>query len=268
MRVNDTSVLVTGGASGLGLATARHFIACGARVVITDRDEVAGSSATEALGAPASFVAGDVTDSASIARALDAATRSGPLRAVVHCAGGGSPLRVLSPEGKAAALADFRRVVELNLVGTFDVVRQAAERMAGNEVLDGDRGVLVLTSSIAAFEGQAAQLGYASAKAGIVGMTLAAARDLSRFGIRVCTIAPGMFDTSMMTGLSEESRQLMAESTPHPRRLGSPDEFARLAGHIVENGMLNGESIRLDGAYRLSGAETLWGAQLTRTPGL
>ena len=267
MQIENITAVVTGGASGLGFATAQHLIERGARVVITDRDGPSGTRATEQLGPAASFVAGDVTDSTSIARVLDTAVSWGPLRAVVHCAGGGAPVRVLSAEGAAVPLEDFRRVVELNLVGTFDVLCQAAERMVANDPLDGDRGVIVLTSSIAAYEGQAAQQAYASSKAGIIGMTLPAARDLSRYAIRVCTIAPGLFDTAMLTGLSEETRNRMGEAVPHPKRLGAAAEFAGLAGHIIENGMLNGESIRLDGAIRLAAVETMWGNQLAQRPG-
>jgi NAD(P)-dependent dehydrogenase (short-subunit alcohol dehydrogenase family) len=200
----------------------------------------------------------------SVADAFAAADELGPLRILVHCAGGGTAVRVLHDDGTPASRDAFANIVNLNLVGTFDVLRNAATRMARHQPIDGDRGVCVLTSSIAAYEGQAAQVAYASAKAGIVGMTLAAARDLSRFGIRVATIVPGLFDTPMLEGLSPETRAAMNAAVPHPARLGSADEFARTALHIIDNGILNGECIRLDGALRLSGVETMWGNQLVR----
>jgi NAD(P)-dependent dehydrogenase (short-subunit alcohol dehydrogenase family) len=254
--------LVTGAASGLGRATAELLIRRGASVVLADRSADAGSEVARELGGRAVFAACDVTRSEDIQAALDIADERGSLRVVVHCAGGGKPVRILSAGGSPAALDDFRAITELNLTATFDVLRQAAARMAVNQTDGDDRGVFVLTSSIAAFEGQSAQVAYAAAKAGIVGMTLAAARDLSRYGIRVCTIVPGMFDTGVMTGLSDATREVMAASVPHPSRLGYPGEYAQLAVHIVENSMLNGECIRLDGAMRLSGADTAWGNEL------
>lgn len=254
--------LVTGAASGLGRATAEHLIRRGSRVVLADRRGDTGAAVATELGARATSVECDVTKSEDIEAALDAATALGSLRVVVHCAGGGAPVRILSGSGSPASLEDFKAIVDLNLMATFDVLRQAAARMALNEIVGEDRGVFVLTSSIAALEGQSAQVAYAAAKAGIVGMTLPAARDLSRFGIRVCTIVPGMFATGVMTGLSEATREAMSASVPHPSRLGRPDEFAQLAIHIVENSMLNGECIRLDGALRLSGVDTAWRNEL------
>jgi NAD(P)-dependent dehydrogenase (short-subunit alcohol dehydrogenase family) len=262
LQTENAVALVTGAASGLGRATAEHLIRRGARVVMADRSRDTGVAVATELGARAAFVECDVTKSEDIKAALDAATALGSLRVVVHCAGGGAPVRILSAAGSPASLEDFKAIVDLNLTATFDVLRQAAARMALNEAIGDDRGVFVLTSSIAALEGQAAQVAYAAAKAGIVGMTIAAARDLSRFGIRVCTIVPGAFDTGVMTGLSEATREVMSASVPHPSRLGRPDEYAQLAIHIVENSMLNGECIRLDGAARLSGVDTAWGNEL------
>jgi NAD(P)-dependent dehydrogenase (short-subunit alcohol dehydrogenase family) len=262
LRTEDSVALVTGAASGLGRATAELLLRRGASVVLADRSADAGATAVRELGGRTAFAVCDVTKSEDIKAALDVAAELGPLRVVVHCAGGGTPVRILAADGSPASLDEFRAITELNLIATFDILRQAAARMAANQPDGEDRGVLVLTSSIAAFEGQSAQVAYAAAKAGIVGMTLAAARDLSRFGIRVCTIVPGMFDTGMMTGLSDDTREVMAASVPHPPRLGRPGEYAQLAVHIVENSMLNGECIRLDGALRLSGADTAWGNQL------
>ena len=266
LRTDNVVALVTGAASGLGRATAEQLLRRGAQVVLADRNREVGLAVAE-LGERAALVECDITKSQDIEVALDVATRLGSLRVVVHCAGGATPVRILSANGEPTALEDFRAIVDLNLVGTFDVLRQASARMASNEVADGDRGVFVLTSSIAAYEGQSDQVAYAAAKAGIVGMTLAAARDLSRYSIRVCTIVPGMFDTGMMTGLSEPTRELMSAAVPHPSRLGRPDEYAQLAIHIVENPMLNGECIRLDGAFRLSGVDTAWGNELKKSDG-
>jgi NAD(P)-dependent dehydrogenase (short-subunit alcohol dehydrogenase family) len=254
--------LVTGAASGLGRATAELLLRLGATVILADRSADNGSAVARELGGRAVFSRCDVTRSEDIRSALDVAAERGSLRVVVHCAGGGKPVRILSADGRPASLNDFKAITELNLTATFDILRQAAARMAVNETDGDDRGVFVLTSSIAAFEGQSAQVAYAAAKAGIVGMTIAAARDLSRFGIRVCTIVPGMFDTGVMTGLTDATRGRMAASVPHPSRLGRPGEYAQLAVHIVENSMLNGECIRLDGAFRLADADTAWGNEL------
>jgi NAD(P)-dependent dehydrogenase (short-subunit alcohol dehydrogenase family) len=262
LRTEKIVALVTGAASGLGKAAAEHLVHRGATVVLTDRDLSAGRLVASALGERAVFMPGDVTDTRAVAAALDTATELGPLRVLIHCAGGGRPVRVLSPTRHPSPLDDFQRIVELNLVGTYDVLRQATARMASNEPMDGDCGVCVLTSSIAAFEGQSAQVAYAASKAGIVGMTLPAARDLSRHKIRVCTIAPGIFDTGMLSGLADETREAMSAAVPHPARLGTAEEYALLAIHIVENGMLNGECIRLDGALRLTGVDTMWGTEL------
>jgi NAD(P)-dependent dehydrogenase (short-subunit alcohol dehydrogenase family) len=237
--------LVTGGASGLGLATAEALAARGARVVIVDLPTSQGEAAASRLGG--TFVAGDVTSETEVERAVDAAEN---LRIVVNCAGIGPSHRLVGRDGPHP-LDAFRRVVEVNLIGTFNVLRLGAARMAEAEAVDGERGVVINTASVAAFEGQVGQIAYSASKAGIVGMTIVAARDLATLMIRVCTIAPGTFDTPLLGTLSEEFRQSLASAVPHPRRLGAPAEYAALALHIVENPMLNGETIRLDGAIRM-----------------
>ncbi|MFC9552877.1 SDR family NAD(P)-dependent oxidoreductase [Rhodococcus sp. NPDC056960] len=252
MHIKDINAVVTGGASGLGLAAATRLIEDGATVTLVDLPTSDGAARAEALGPAARFVAADVTDAENVAAAFTAATEQGPLRAVIHCAGRGRPMRVLDKSGVAADLEPFESVIRLNAVGSFNVLRFAAQAMAGNAPLDGDRGVCVLTASVAAFEGQIGQINYAAAKAAIVGMTLPAARDLAGVGIRVCTIAPGTFDTPLLARARHDVRESLAASVPHPRRLGDPAEFAALAAHIVENGMLNGETIRLDGAIRMA----------------
>jgi len=252
MRIEGVNTVVTGGASGLGHATAARLVKAGATVTVVDLPDSAGAAAAGELGDAARFHPADVTDEQSLAAALDFAAERGPIRALVHCAGRGRPMRILDKHGKATDLEPFETVVRLNVVGSFNVLRLAAERMAVSEPLDGDRGVCVLTASVAAFEGQIGQINYGSAKAAVVGMTLPAARDLASVGIRVCTIAPGTFDTPLLAGLRQDLRDSLAATVPHPRRLGDPDEFAALAMHIVENGMLNGETIRLDGAIRMA----------------
>ena len=252
MNVHGISSLVTGGASGLGLATSRRLVDAGAHVVIADLPSSAGEDVAAEVGEQARFVAADVRSEAEVAAALDAAEAAGPLRCVIHCAGRGGAVRLVEKDGSAGSLELYSEVVAVNLIGTFNVLRLAAARMAKNEPRDGDRGVCVLTASVAAYEGQIGQIPYASSKAGIVGMTIVAARDLASKQIRVCTIAPGTFDTPLLARLPEEVKASLAETVPHPSRLGAPDEYARLALHIVENGMLNGETIRLDGAIRMA----------------
>ena len=252
MNVHGTSSVVTGGASGLGLATARRLVDAGAHVVIADLASSAGEDVAAEVGEQARFVAADVRSEAEVAAALDAAEAAGPLRCVIHCAGRGGAVRLVEKDGSAGSLELYSEVVAVNLIGTFNVLRLAAARMAKNEPRDGDRGVCVLTASVAAYEGQIGQIPYASSKAGIVGMTIVAARDLASKQIRVCTIAPGTFDTPLLARLPEEVKASLANTVPHPSRLGAPDEYARLALHIVENGMLNGETIRLDGAIRMA----------------
>jgi NAD(P)-dependent dehydrogenase (short-subunit alcohol dehydrogenase family) len=249
MNLADLRVLITGGASGLGRATAQRFHDAGAHVVIADLDSSLGKDIAAEIGERVSFVPTDVTSEENV-RAAVAEGGERPLRAVVHCAGIAPPQRILGRKG-VADLGLYRTVIEVNLIGTFNVLRLAAEAMADNEVLDGDRGVVVMTASIAAFDGQIGQAAYSSSKAGVVGLTLTAARDLAEYGIRVCSIAPGIFETPMLLGLPQAAQRSLGAQIPHPSRLGKPDEFARLAANIIENSMLNGETIRLDGAIRM-----------------
>ncbi|UFU03563.1 SDR family NAD(P)-dependent oxidoreductase [Ruania suaedae] len=251
MHLTDESVaLISGGASGLGEATARRFLADGARVVLLDLPTSRGAGLATELGAAATFAPGDVTDAEDVRSAVEQATQLGELRAAVCCAGVATPGRILG-KGGMLPLADYRRVVENNLIGTFAVLEAAAEAMAGNEPLDGDRGVVVMTASVAAYDGQIGQAAYASSKGGVASLTLPAARDLASRGIRVMTIAPGVFETPMMAGLGEEVRASLEALVPHPARLGRPEEYADLVAHIVANPLLNGEVIRLDGALRM-----------------
>jgi len=249
VRLDGVSAVVTGGASGLGLATARRLADGGAQVVVVDLPTSAGAERAVELGGQ--FGPADIQDPGSVNAALDLAESRGPLRVLVHCAGKGGTVRVVERDGSPGSLETYESLVRLNLVGTFNVLRLAAARMARTEPVDGERGVCVLTSSVAAWEGQIGQIPYASAKAGIVGMTLVAARDLATKLIRVCTIAPGVFDTPILARFSEEIRDRLAAAVPNPSRLGRPEEFADLAAHIVANPMLNGETIRLDGAIRM-----------------
>jgi NAD(P)-dependent dehydrogenase (short-subunit alcohol dehydrogenase family) len=250
MNINGASVVVTGGASGLGAATVRRLTGEGAKVVILDLPSSPGAQVAAEVGA--TFVEADVTDPDTVNEALDAAESLAPLRALVHCAGRGGAVRLVDRDGNPGSLEAYEAVVRTNLIGTFNVLRLAAARMAKNEDLDGERGVCILTASVAAYEGQIGQIPYASAKAGIVGMTLVAARDLASKHIRVTTIAPGLFDTPILARLPENVRDSLAQSIPHPSRLGVPEEYASLAQHIISNPMLNGETIRLDGAIRMA----------------
>jgi NAD(P)-dependent dehydrogenase (short-subunit alcohol dehydrogenase family) len=253
MEINGISALVTGGASGLGLATVKRLLGQGAAsVVIVDLPSSDGETVAKELGGRVRFVPADVRSADEMSTAIDAAAESGPLRAVVHCAGRGGAVRLVNRDGSPGSLETFADVVGINLIGSFNVLRLAAARMATNEPVDGDRGVCILTASVAAFEGQIGQIPYASSKAGIVGMTIVAARDLASKAIRVCTIAPGTFETPLLARLSDDVRDSLAKTVPHPSRLGQPDEYARLALSIIDNGMLNGETIRLDGAIRMA----------------
>ncbi|MBO9378922.1 SDR family NAD(P)-dependent oxidoreductase [Sphingomonas histidinilytica] len=252
MEIAGKVALVTGGASGLGRACVERLAAAGARVVIADLPSSAGEAVAGEIGPAVRFVAADVTSEEEMRGALDAADALGPLRMTVHCAARGGSLRVLDKQGVPGTLDIYEAVVRTNLIGTFNVLRLAAERMARLEPEAGERGAVVLTASVAAYEGQVGQIPYASAKAGVVGMTIVAARDLASRLIRVCTIAPGLFDTPLLARVSEEVRAGLARSVPNPARLGTPAEFAALAQHILENPMLNGETIRLDGALRMS----------------
>jgi NAD(P)-dependent dehydrogenase (short-subunit alcohol dehydrogenase family) len=243
-------VLVTGGASGLGAASARALLGSGAHVVIVDLPSAPGSDLVDELGQRVRFVPADVRDEAQVQAAVDAADHLGPLRVVVNCAGIGTPGRIISKRG-VLPLEDFRRVIEINLVGTFNVLRLAAAAMTSNEPSDGDRGVVVMTASVAAFDGQIGQAAYAASKGGIAALTLSAARDLADKAIRVMTIAPGVMETPMMAGLPEQARVSLEAMVPHPARLGRPAEYALLVQQIVTNPLLNGETIRLDGALRM-----------------
>ncbi|MCZ4500283.1 MAG: 3-hydroxy-2-methylbutyryl-CoA dehydrogenase [Marmoricola sp.] len=250
MEIDGATALVTGGASGLGAATARRLAARGAHVVVLDLNDALGKELADELGG--TYVAGDVTDPVAVDAALDAADLVAPLRVLVHCAGKGGTVRLVDRDGNPGSLETYENLIRINLVGTFNVLRLAAARMARNEPVDGERGVCILTASVAAYEGQIGQIPYASAKAGVVGMTLVAARDLATRLIRVSTIAPGVFDTPILARFSSEVRDGLGAQVPHPSRLGHPDEFASLALQIVENPMLNGETIRLDGAIRMA----------------
>ncbi|MFJ9563899.1 SDR family NAD(P)-dependent oxidoreductase [Streptomyces fuscichromogenes] len=252
MRLDAITALVTGGASGLGAATAAAFAEAGAKVVITDLPGSPGAETAAAIGGAVRFVPADITDEAGLRAPLEAAGESGNLRAVVHCAGrGGDRLRILDKSGKPATLDSYRQVLEVNLVGTYNVLRLAAAAMAGNTVEDGDRGAIVLTASAAAFEGQIGQTSYAASKGGVHAMTLVAARDLAGWAIRVNTIAPGTFDTPMLARLREDIRRGIAETIPHPKRLGNPEDYADMALGLVRNPYVNGETVRLDGALRM-----------------
>lgn len=250
MNLTGASALVTGGASGLGAATSRRLAAAGAHVVVLDLNEELGKEFATEIGG--SFSAGDVTDPAAVDAALNIAEQNAPLRALVHCAGKGGTVRLVNRDGSPGDLDLYQQLININLVGSFNTLRLAAARMAGNEPLEGERGVCILTASVAAWEGQIGQIPYASAKAGVVGMTLVAARDLATKGIRVNSIAPGVFDTPILSRFSQEIRDGLGAQVPNPARLGQPDEFAMLAQQIVENPYLNGETIRLDGAIRMS----------------
>ncbi|MCP2260560.1 NAD(P)-dependent dehydrogenase, short-chain alcohol dehydrogenase family [Streptoalloteichus tenebrarius] len=250
MQITDTAAIVTGGASGLGGATARALAARGARVFAVDLPS-AIEKAERVEGV--TYVAADVTDAEQVRAAVDQAAGSGaPLRIVVNCAGVGWAGRILGKQGPHE-LDLFRTIVEINLVGTFNVMRLAAEAIAKTEPLaDDQRGVVINTASVAAFEGQIGQIGYSASKGGVAAMTVPAARDLASFGIRVMTIAPGIIDTPMLAGVTEEFRAGLAAGVPFPKRLGRPDEYAQLAVSIVEHDYLNGEVIRMDGALRMA----------------
>jgi NAD(P)-dependent dehydrogenase (short-subunit alcohol dehydrogenase family) len=252
MQVAGRTFLVTGGASGLGAATARRLATAGGNVVVCDIGAQQGKTLASELGPRATFAAADVTDETQVGQAIGAARgKFGSLHGIVSCAGIAPGERLLGKSGPHS-LDTFRRAVDINLVGTFNVLRLAAQAMAENEPgADGERGVIVNTASVAAFDGQIGQAAYSASKAGVAGLTLPAARELSRFGIRVMTIAPGVFETPMVAAFTPELRQALASQVPFPQRLGKPEEFAALVEHIILNTMLNGEVIRLDGALRM-----------------
>jgi len=250
MDITGASALVTGGASGLGLATARRLTEAGAIVTIVDLASSAGAEIAAELGG--SFAAADVTDPAAVAAAVETASAAGPLRVVVNCAGIAPPAKVLDRDGNPSSLEAFEKVVRVNLVGTYNVIAQASAAIAKTEATtDGDRGVIVNTASVAAFDGQIGQPAYAASKGGVHAMTLPIARELARYGIRVLTIAPGIMETPMLMGLPQAAQDSLGQQVPYPARLGRPDEYARMVMAIIDNGYLNGETIRLDGAIRM-----------------
>jgi 3-hydroxyacyl-CoA dehydrogenase/3-hydroxy-2-methylbutyryl-CoA dehydrogenase len=253
MELRSVRAVITGGASGLGRATAAALLEAGGHVALFDRPASAGADVAKSLGAAALFVSGDVTSADDVSAALDRAEASlGGINVLVNCAGIGTAMKTLGKSGPAK-LEDFTRVIQVNLIGTFNCIRLAAALMAKHEPgPGGERGVIVNTASVAAFDGQIGQAAYSASKGGIVGMTLPIARDLAELGIRVMTIAPGIFDTPLLGTLSESVRQSLARQVPFPPRLGRPEEFGALVLQIVQNGMLNGETIRIDGAIRMS----------------
>ena len=247
VEIRDAVALVTGGASGLGLATTKRLLDAGAQVVVLD---LKGEDVVRELGERARFAPADVTDEKAVTSALDIAESLGPLRIVINCAGTGNAIRVLGKDG-VFPLDLFRIVVEINLIGTFNVLRLGAERIAKNDLIGEERGVIINTASVAAFDGQIGQLAYSASKGAIVGMTLPAARDLSVVGIRVVAIAPGLFDTPLLAMLPEEARETLGRSVLFPKRLGVPAQYGQLVVDIARNSYLNGEVIRLDGGIRM-----------------
>lgn len=252
MELQGKSALITGGASGLGAACAQLLTQGGANVTILDLNDEAGQARVQELGSAAHYVKANVTDEADVQAAVKAAvSQFGKLDITINCAGIGVAEKTMGKRGPAS-LASFTRVIMVNLIGTFNVIRLASAAMAENEPsADGERGVIINTASVAAFDGQIGQAAYSASKGGIVGMTLPIARDLASYGIRVMTIAPGLFDTPLLAGLPEQARISLGQQVPFPSRLGRPEEYAALAKHIIENPMLNAETIRLDGAIRM-----------------
>lgn len=253
MQIQDNVFIVTGGSSGLGAACGRMIVAAGGRVVIADLKQAEGQALAAELGPQAQFVRTDVTNEAEVQGAVAAAVAAGRLAGVINCAGIAIAAKVLGKENKPHDLGQFAKVLAVNVTGTFNVIRLVAAAMAQNEATaGGERGVIINTASVAAFDGQIGQAAYSASKGAIVGLTLPIARELARFGIRVMTIAPGIFDTPMLAGLPEAARLSLGQQVPFPSRLGRPDEYAALAQHLIENEMLNGEVIRLDGAIRMA----------------
>src|SRR5687767_11458379 len=252
MELRSVRAVVTGGASGLGRATVEALCAAGARAAILDRPASAGADVAKTIGQAAVFTPADVTSEDDVQKAMEAAASAlGAINVLVNCAGIGTAAKTLG-KGGPAKLAEFTRVIQVNLIGTFNCIRLAAPHMAKNEGTAGERGVIVNTASVAAFDGQIGQAAYSASKGGIVGMTLPIAREFARVGIRVMTIAPGTFDTPLLAALPEAARQSLGQQVPFPARLGKPAEYAALVRHIFENPMLNGEVIRLDGAIRMA----------------
>ncbi|MBA2693540.1 MAG: 3-hydroxyacyl-CoA dehydrogenase [Rubrobacter sp.] len=253
MRIENKTFFITGGGSGLGAATAKTLAEAGANVVLADVNEEAGDETVKGIGATARFVHTDVSDEASVEAALDAAIEAfGSLDGVVNCAGIGPAAKVVGRKG-VHDLGLFSKTIEINLIGTFNVIRLAAVRISENESDEGgERGVVINTASVAAYDGQIGQAAYSASKGGVVGMTLPIARELASSGIRVMTIAPGIFETPMLAALPDDAKDSLGKQVPFPPRLGRPDEYAALAKHIIENQMLNGEVIRLDGSIRMA----------------
>jgi NAD(P)-dependent dehydrogenase (short-subunit alcohol dehydrogenase family) len=253
MIIQDVSAIVSGGVSGLGEATTRRLVAGGARVVMMDLNEEKGKAMEDELGESVKFMKTNVASPDNVSAAIEAAIAMAPLRIAVNCAGIGSIGRTISRDGTAHDLDVFKKTIEVNLIGTFNVIRLAAAAMAKNDPLEAnERGVIISTASVAAYEGQIGQAAYSASKGGVVGMTLPIARDLSVVGIRVLTIAPGTFDTPMLGMLPEEIRQAIANGIPFPKLLGDPAQYAHLVEHMVQNSYMNGETVRLDGALRLA----------------
>ena len=254
MEIKDKVAIITGGGSGLGKATAEILVKNGAKVALLDIAEDTGEKTASELGDSAIFVKTDVTSEESVQAAIDKTIDSfEKIHFVINCAGIGTPAKVIGKDGNPVSLEYFNRIIQVNLVGTFNVTRLAVVKMVKNEPNeDGERGVVVNTASVAAFEGQIGQTAYSASKGGVVGMTLPMAREFAEYGIRVLTIAPGIFDTPMLAGLPEKVRQSLGQMVPFPKRLGKPVEYAMLVKHIIENPVLNGETIRLDGAIRMT----------------
>jgi len=252
MDIQNTVAVVTGGASGLGLATTEALVAAGGKVVIIDLPGSPGDDVAARLGDAVRFAPADVRDEAAVIAAFDAAAELGDVRVVVNCAGTGDAVKTVGRDNEPYPLDKFQRIIEINLIGTFNVLRIGASRMAAQDLVGEERGVIINTASVAAFDGQIGQAAYSASKGGVVGMTLPVARDLAKIGIRVMTIAPGLFDTPLLASLPEEAKKSLGQQVPHPSRLGHTAEYAALVRHIIENPMLNGETIRLDGAIRMA----------------
>ena len=251
MKIADTAAIVTGGASGLGAATAEMLARNGAKVTIFDRNAELGEAKAKEIGGH--FINVDVVDEASVAAAIEAAEGlHGKARILVNCAGIGPPAKVIDRNGQPIPLADFARIININLIGSFNVLSKFAARLSTAEPIGEERGIIISTASVAAFEGQIGQAAYAASKAGIVGMALPIARELARYGIRVMTIAPGLFLTPLLASLPQEAQDSLGQQVPFPSRLGHPDEYAQMVEAIIGNPMLNGEVIRLDGAIRMA----------------
>lgn len=252
MDIRGFSAVVSGGASGLGAATARKIVEAGGLVTILDRDGEKAKALASELGGGTDYVVADVSDENEVQAAIDVALGHGPLRAVINCAGIGTAERTIGRDGTPHSLAAFERIIKVNLIGTFNLLRLGASAINKSDPLEfGERGVIINTASIAAYDGQIGQLAYSASKGAIVGMTLPAARDLSAAGIRVVTIAPGIMDTPLLGQLPDQIREMLASGVPFPHRLGVPDDFASMAMEIIRNGYLNGEVVRLDGALRM-----------------